>query len=91
MGVIDTILWPIRWVIEALLVGFHTLFAGIGIEGASGISWVLFLWRFRLSGHASDLLSPRQWVMPWSAIGRRDFSAQRLESHLVRKSVARLW
>ena len=41
MGVIDTILWPIRWVIEALLVGFHTLFAGIGIEGASGISWVL--------------------------------------------------
>ena len=46
-----------------------------------------FLWRFQLSGHASDLLSPRQWVMPWSAIGRKGFSAQPLEAHLVRKSV----
>ena len=41
MGVIDTILWPIRWVIEAILVGFHRLFEALGMEGASGLSWVL--------------------------------------------------
>lgn len=41
MGAIDTILWPIRWVIEAILVGFHSLFESWGLEGASGISWVL--------------------------------------------------
>lgn len=41
MGVIDTILWPIRWVIEAILVGFHRLFETMGLEGASGLSWVL--------------------------------------------------
>ena len=41
MGVIDTILWPIRWVIEAILVGFHSLFETLGLEGASGVSWVL--------------------------------------------------
>lgn len=41
MGVIDTILWPIRWVIEAILVGFHSLFETMGLEGASGVSWVL--------------------------------------------------
>lgn len=41
MGVIDTILWPIRWIIEAILVGFHSLFETLGLEGASGVSWVL--------------------------------------------------
>ena len=41
MGVIDTILWPIRWIIEAILVGFHSLFESWGLEGASGLSWVL--------------------------------------------------
>jgi YidC/Oxa1 family membrane protein insertase len=41
MGAIDTILWPIRWIIEAILVGFHSLFEAWGLEGASGISWVL--------------------------------------------------
>ncbi len=41
MGVIDTILWPIRWIIEAILVGFHALFESWGLEGASGVSWVL--------------------------------------------------
>ena len=41
MGILDTILWPIRWVIEAILVGFHRLFETLGLEGASGLSWVL--------------------------------------------------
>ena len=35
------LLWPIKWAIEAVLVGFHTLFTFIGIESASGVSWVL--------------------------------------------------
>ncbi len=41
MGVIDTILWPIRWVIEAILVGFHTLTTSLGLNPESGLSWVL--------------------------------------------------
>lgn len=41
MGIIDTILWPIKWVIEAILVGFHTLLEAMGLEGASGLTWVL--------------------------------------------------
>ena len=35
------LLWPIKWAIEAVLVGFHTLFTFVGIESASGVSWVL--------------------------------------------------
>ena len=35
------LLWPIKWAIEAVLVGFHTRFTFIGIESASGVSWVL--------------------------------------------------
>ena len=35
------LLWPIKWAIEAVLVGFHTLFTFLGIESASGVSWVL--------------------------------------------------
>ena len=41
MGVIDTILWPIRWVIEAILVGFHNLATTFGLDPESGVSWVL--------------------------------------------------
>ncbi len=41
MGVIDTILWPIRWVIEAILVGFHTIATSLGMNPESGLSWVL--------------------------------------------------
>jgi YidC/Oxa1 family membrane protein insertase len=41
VGVIDTILWPIRWVIEAILVGFHTLTTSLGMNPESGLSWVL--------------------------------------------------
>jgi YidC/Oxa1 family membrane protein insertase len=41
VGVIDTILWPIRWVIEAILVGFHTLGTAVGLNPESGLSWVL--------------------------------------------------
>lgn len=35
------LLWPIKWAIEAVLVGFHTLFTALGLSSTSGISWVL--------------------------------------------------
>jgi YidC/Oxa1 family membrane protein insertase len=38
---IGTILWPIKWVIEAILVGFHTLFATLGMDASAGLTWVL--------------------------------------------------
>lgn len=41
MGVIDTILWPIKWIIEAILVGFHNLMISFGMDADSGVSWVL--------------------------------------------------
>jgi len=55
MGVIDTILWPIRWIIEAILVGFHSLFETWGLEGASGLSWVLAItaWCWWSAPHSS--------------------------------------
>lgn len=35
------LLWPIKWVIELVLVGFHTLFTAIGLNPDDGITWVL--------------------------------------------------
>jgi YidC/Oxa1 family membrane protein insertase len=35
------LLWPIKWVIELILVSFHTLFTMLGLNTDSGISWVL--------------------------------------------------
>ena len=41
MDPIGTILFPIKWVIEAILVGFHTLWTAVGLDPAAGITWVL--------------------------------------------------
>ncbi|HEX7833833.1 MAG TPA: membrane protein insertase YidC, partial [Pseudolysinimonas sp.] len=41
MDIFGTILFPIKWVIEAILVGFHWLFTAIGLDPAAGITWVL--------------------------------------------------
>jgi len=41
MDIISAILWPFKWVIELLLVSFHTLFSTIGLNGDSGLTWVL--------------------------------------------------
>ncbi len=41
MGVIDTILWPIRWVIEAVLAGSHSILQGFGMDPAAGATWFL--------------------------------------------------
>jgi len=38
---IDTILWPIRWVIEAVLAGAHTGLEFMGMDPSSGASWFL--------------------------------------------------
>lgn len=41
MGFIDTILWPIKWAVELLLVAFHWLFTAFGMDPAAGGTWVL--------------------------------------------------
>jgi len=41
MDILGTILWPIKWVIETILVGFHWLFDNIGLDGDQGITWIL--------------------------------------------------
>ncbi|MEY4039542.1 MAG: Membrane protein insertase MisCA precursor [Actinomycetota bacterium] len=41
MDIIGTILWPIKWAIEFILVSFHTLFTAIGMDPAAGATWVL--------------------------------------------------
>jgi YidC/Oxa1 family membrane protein insertase len=35
------LLWPIKWLIELILVSFHTVFSSIGFSFDSGGSWVL--------------------------------------------------
>jgi YidC/Oxa1 family membrane protein insertase len=35
------LLWPIKWLIELILVSFHTLFTAVGFDFDSGASWVL--------------------------------------------------
>jgi len=35
------LLWPIKWVIELILVAFHWALTNIGLEDASGYTWVL--------------------------------------------------
>jgi YidC/Oxa1 family membrane protein insertase len=37
----DTILWPIRWVIEAVLSGSHAILEAMGMDPASGSAWFL--------------------------------------------------
>ena len=41
MNPIDAILWPIKWVVEAIVVAFHTMFAAVGLDAAAGLTWVL--------------------------------------------------
>ena len=39
MEFFDTILWPIRWVIEAVLAGSHSVLEAMGMDPASGAAW----------------------------------------------------
>ncbi|MGQ2915147.1 membrane protein insertase YidC [Microbacterium aurantiacum] len=38
---IGAILWPLKWVVELVLVAWHALFTAIGLPAADGITWVL--------------------------------------------------
>ena len=40
MNVFEIILWPIKWLIEAILVGFHTALTTVGMNADAGITWV---------------------------------------------------
>jgi YidC/Oxa1 family membrane protein insertase len=39
--IIGTILWPIKWVIEAILVLFHNGLTALGMDTDDGLTWVL--------------------------------------------------
>lgn len=39
--IIGTVMWPIKWVIEAILVGAHSLLSLLGMDPAAGLTWVL--------------------------------------------------
>ena len=44
MGIADIfgyVLWPFKWVIEAILVGFHGFWTAIGFDGNDGLTWIL--------------------------------------------------
>ncbi|TFC78728.1 membrane protein insertase YidC [Cryobacterium cheniae] len=41
MDLLGTILWPLKWVVEALLVAFHSLFSVLGMDYNGGLTWVL--------------------------------------------------
>lgn len=39
--IIGLILWPIRWVIELILVAFHSLLTSLGMQPDAGLTWIL--------------------------------------------------
>jgi YidC/Oxa1 family membrane protein insertase len=41
MDFFGTLLWPIKYVIEIILVAFHWLFTSMGLDPNAGITWVL--------------------------------------------------
>jgi YidC/Oxa1 family membrane protein insertase len=41
MDFIGLILWPIKWVIELILVAFHSMWTFFGLDPDAGLTWVL--------------------------------------------------
>lgn len=41
MDFFGTILWPIKWAIEAILVAFHSALSMVGLDPDAGLTWVL--------------------------------------------------
>lgn len=41
LGFIGTILFPIEWVVELIIVAWHSLFAWLGLGPETGLTWVL--------------------------------------------------
>ncbi|CAN5396906.1 membrane protein insertase YidC [soil metagenome] len=39
--IINTVLWPIKWLVELLLVSWHSLWTLIGLDPNAGLTWVL--------------------------------------------------
>ncbi|KQZ11435.1 membrane protein insertase YidC [Agromyces fucosus] len=39
--IISLILWPIKWVIELILVAFHSMWTFFGLDPNAGVTWVL--------------------------------------------------
>jgi YidC/Oxa1 family membrane protein insertase len=38
---VSVVLWPIKWLIEVLLVGFHWFWTTIGLDPDAGLTWIL--------------------------------------------------
>jgi YidC/Oxa1 family membrane protein insertase len=41
MDILGTLLWPIKWAIELILVAFHSMWDLFGLDPNAGITWVL--------------------------------------------------
>jgi YidC/Oxa1 family membrane protein insertase len=41
MDIFAIILWPIKWLVELILVAFHWLWTSIGMDPNAGATWVL--------------------------------------------------
>lgn len=41
MDIISVVLWPIKWVVELILVSFHYFWTWIGLNPDDGLTWVL--------------------------------------------------
>ena len=41
MNFIETLLWPLRWLVELVLMLWHQLFTWLGMDPASGATWIL--------------------------------------------------
>jgi YidC/Oxa1 family membrane protein insertase len=41
VDIFGTILWPFKWVIEAILVAFHSGWTAIGMNPTDGLTWIL--------------------------------------------------
>lgn len=65
-----TLLWPLRWLIEAVLVFWHGLFTTLGLDADSGLTWFLAL--------AGVLIVLRSALLPLTISGAR--GARRLAS-----------
>ena len=38
---VGIVLWPLKWAVELVLVGWHALFTAVGMAPAAGLTWVL--------------------------------------------------
>lgn len=41
MQFIETILWPLRWLVELILIAWHQVFTFLGMQADWGVTWVL--------------------------------------------------